>query len=498
MRPRLKIHAKLLKTLSNETKQTNRNEHVDGVTNSVQRGNLEKDLQEKFWELQKKQSSQKPFSQEFFTGANYYKGIDSEWNKFVDEIDSIHELTLYIHAERGQSISCHAWIFPCKIQIGGGFDKLIFTASTFKNEIVTTTGFVGKADFSCSTFTKGASFCGEFLEAIFTQTKFINSSITFFGVSFKSAARFPSCVFENCQVNFFVSVFLENVWFSLVKISGHTGFKFEGCEFRGRFDFSALGDSNSNSEITEISLAESEFLKTVLFRQQLSDNLKFIGVNGINFTGAIFREPLVIKLPNPKKSPDFSKSYLLDTKKLSINESWEVKEDEIEKDDESKFRFLKKYFAEQGNHFKEQEYFSYEMMARKELLRSKVFSWSEMKKDFYGWLKNLSEFVLFFAYKLTSNFGMSWIRPLICLLVSALLLQSYLEVPRQNYFSFFNEFFVLRIEGISFWEALLKTISPLSTVEEFKDSLPVKVHSSFNVLLIFLLGLGLRNKFKVK
>ena len=267
-------------------------------------------------------------------------------------------------------------------------------------------------------------------------------------------------------MNFFVSVFLENVWFSLVKISGHTGFKFEGCEFRGRFDFSALGDSNSNSEITEISLAESEFLKTVLFRQQLSDNLKFIGVNGINFTGAIFREPLVIKLPNPKKSPDFSKSYLLDTKKLSINESWEVKEDEIEKDDESKFRFLKKYFAEQGNHFKEQEYFSYEMMARKELLRSKVFSWSEMKKDFYGWLKNLSEFVLFFAYKLTSNFGMSCIRPLICLLVSALLLQSYLEVPRQNYFSFFNEFFVLRIEGISFWEALLKTISPLSTVEE--------------------------------
>ena len=125
---------------------------MDGVTNSVQRGNLEKDLQEKFWELQKKQSSQKPFSQEFFTGANYYKGIDSEWNKFVDEIDSIHELTLYIHAERGQSISCHAWIFPCKIQIGGGFDKLIFTASTFKNEIVTTTGFVGKADFSCSTF----------------------------------------------------------------------------------------------------------------------------------------------------------------------------------------------------------------------------------------------------------------------------------------------------------------------------------------------------------
>jgi hypothetical protein len=33
----LNVHVKLLKTLSSKTKQTNKNEHVDGVANSVQR-----------------------------------------------------------------------------------------------------------------------------------------------------------------------------------------------------------------------------------------------------------------------------------------------------------------------------------------------------------------------------------------------------------------------------------------------------------------------------
>ena len=511
--------------MSNETKPTNNNEHVDGVTNSVQQRELnisdheerakkkvqeklenQEKLRKKFWELQEKQSSKEPFLQEFFTGATYCEGIDSDWNNFVCGVDKSLELTLLIFSEdnkSGQKINCHKWVFPFAVEIRGIFGKIAFTESVFENGLSTTDSFEGGVNFSQSKFIKGASFNGKLLEeANFMYAEFFGYA-NFVGVDFESVARFELCTFVDCNMYFLESSFLKNTHFNSVDVRGKTNFRFEYCQFHGLFNFNTRHKPEEGSEITSISLVGSEFLKTAIFTQEKSGDFKPLVVGIIDAAGAIFREPLVIRFLNLKNPPDLSRAYFLDTKKLSLTEgSWEdngkIDERKVFSNDEPKFRFLKKYFAEQGNHFKEQEYFSYEMMARKELLRSKVFSWSEMKKDFYGWLKNLSEFVLFFAYKLTSNFGMSWIRPLICLLVSAFVMQQYIKEPVQNYFGFWNEFFVFRIEGISFWEALLKTISPLSTVEEFKDSLPVKVHSSFNVLLIFLLGLGLRNKFKVK
>jgi len=271
------------------------------------------------------------------------------------------------------------------------------------------------------------------------------------------------------EIDFFLAKFAKNVSILGVKFGKNAKLRFTRSTFSG--DHFELHSHEGSSPVKEIYL-----------------------------DGAVFYCPAVFDLKF-ESCPDFSKAHFLS--KVIINETWlnegeTIKDSEINDGDEAKFRFFKKYFAEQGNHFKELEYFSYEMSAHEKLLWSKIFSGSEIKKNFYVWLKNFSEFALFFAYKWMSNFGMSWIRPLICLLVSAFVMQQYIEIPVQNYFGSWNEFFVFRVEAISFKETLFKTISPLSTVEEFKDSLLAKVHSSFNVLFIFLLGLGLRNKFKVK
>ncbi len=380
---------------------------------------IEKELRQKFWELQKKQNSQKPFSQEFLTGATYHKGIDSDWNNFVNEVDKGQELTLFISSEDNQNeqkINCHNWTFPFAVEIRGNFNEIAFTSSIFKKGISTTTSFVGRTNFSQSKFTAGASFNGEFVEANFTYAEFTNY-VSFVGVNFHSVARFELCTFARCNVSFLQSSFLENAWFNYLDVRGKTNFRFEYCEFRGRFDFSNRHRPEDGSEITRISLDGSEFLKTVLFRQEKSNDFRSLIIGEMSFVGAIFREPLAIRFLNLRNPPNLSKSYLLDTKKLSVmSESWEINdgicEQKILSVDESKFRFLKKYFAEQGNHFKEQEYFAYEMMAHEKLLRARVFSFFEVKKNFRAWFKNLSELVLFFTYKLISNFGMSWARPL--------------------------------------------------------------------------------------
>jgi len=78
-RPRFKVHIKLLKTLSNKTKLTNKNEHVDGVTNSVQRPQSS--------ELSKedKQNLEQEIAEKFKLHANCIESWDSFVNKFYNE-----------------------------------------------------------------------------------------------------------------------------------------------------------------------------------------------------------------------------------------------------------------------------------------------------------------------------------------------------------------------------------------------------------------------------
>lgn len=396
---------------------------------------------------------------------------DEDWDKFVDKFflkqkenypkifktkKDLEVLNLTIDIADNGDIFFNEREFYFRVSFKG--DRLNFidlNKTKFLGKVaMTSKKFEGRTFFEETRFELGVEFCN----SNFTQ------NLTFIGSYFDD------------KVDFFMARFSKNVLFAGSKFGKNTKLLFNRSIFSGNY-FELHG---------------------------LKDNL----VKEIDLDGAVFHCPAVFNL-KLESCPDFSKAHFLN--KFYIEETWlkngeTIKNSLIKAGDEAKFRFFKKYFSNQGNHFKEQEYFSYEMNARQKSLlqelkicknKDMVYFWRHPRK-IINWLKTFLDFALFFAYKATSNFGMSWIRPCISLIISAFIMCLYLEVPAENYFSFFNEFFIFKNDNISFKEAVLKTISPLSVAQEFKHSLSIKFHCLINATLIFLFVLGLRNKFKIK
>lgn len=429
---------------------------MDGVTNSVQLGHTES------LELSKedKQNLEQEIAEKFKLHENSLENWNSFVNKFYNECktrypkifktkEDLKTLNLIIGiTDRGD-----IWINDFEFYFSVSFKKAVQIdfIDFYK------TKFFGKVDLTSKEF-RGRTF--------FQETSF-GSGVEFHNSAFVTDVTFAGTYLDG-EIDFFLAKFAKNVSILGVKFGKNTKLRFTRSTFSGdHFEIHSHEGSNPVKEI--------------------------------HLDGAVFHCPAVFDLKF-ESCPDFSKAHFLS--KVIINETWlnegqTIGDSEIKAEHENKFRFLKKYFSDQGNHFKEQEYFGYEMMARNKSLRAKVFSFLEIK-NFRSWFKNVSELVLFSAYKATSNFGMSWVRPLVWLSFSAVVMRYYVLVPAQNYFGFLNEFFVFRLEDISFKDAVIKTISPLSTAEEFKGNLIVKIHCLLNASLIFLLGLGLRNKFKIK
>jgi len=295
------------------------------------------------------------------------------------------------------------------------------------------------------------------------------------------------------------SIFDNEAVFLFMGTQADFSVNFFGDQFKGCFGF-RIGSCDSS--IKSLSILETVFYDVSMFDQDEylnKENTSRIG--SIELELSIFRDVLVFNFFNIDAVPDFSEAGFIDNKKLSFRESWKINEDAIGADlerifrnDEPKFRFLKKYFAEQGNHFKEREYFSYEMRAaEKRRLRKLQFSNPKTKifaKDLrvigltiFKWAQDYLELILFKIYKWTSGYGASIFLPSFWLLASCAIVNLSFLVPLGS--------------------ALELTIAPISRSESvkeiFKDTEPVlTVLSLINVALIFLFGLGLRNKFKIK
>ncbi len=380
-----------------------------------------------------------------------------EWNEFVKQYqpDSILRISAFQIPRISCFFSSGGWKFPFKVKLSGKFEYVNFDNSQFEKEF--------------------DSSWAEFSECTFRSTIFYERGNFNFS-KFSKKACFDGAVFK------------KDAHFFYAKVSGEMTFC--GAKFDGEAVFAEIefGKDLENILLMDgAKFGETVYLINFSYQsKKYEGSLKSFSLDRVNFNA-----PTTIDL-KLEKCPDFSKCHFL--KKVVIEESWQIDEQKIDSEDEPKFRFLKKYFAEQGNHFKEQEYFSHEMSARKELL-SRRFKENKLS---CAWFKNLSELALFFVYKWTSNFGMSWVRPFIGLCFSAFIMWFYIKVPTENHFGFFNEFSVFRFESISFKDAILKTALPLSTAREFKNSLLVNLHCLINLSLIFLLGLALRNKFKIK
>lgn len=284
------------------------------------------------------------------------------------------------------------------------------------------------------------------------------------------------------------SIFKKGTVLSIHESSGVETIKFTKCNFS---DSLKLSIHNNFTSFKLLSFCDSKFYDDVVIEHsmiEMDEDLISGGsiIRELKFDRCFLKNILNLSLNNIG-SLSIVESYI-DYKKFFCSGYSLTEPTKVFKDDEPKFRFLKKYFAEQGNHFKEQQYFAYEMIAREESLRSNIFSFDKVKEDFYGWLKSLSDFFIFFAYKWTSNFGMSWVRPVVYLVFS---------------FYWFGSLF----EKVGLESPLIKSfvrtfniISPLSSDVERFPLLAVflTVQSLLNAGLIFLFGLGLRNKFKVK
>ena len=249
----------------------------------------------------------------------------------------------------------------------------------------------------------------------------------------------------------------------------------------------------------------------------------------------IFEAPVLIDLPF-ENCPDFSKCRFLKT--VIIEETWTTKniENEFEavktgaaykfEKMENKFRFFKTYFAGVGNHFKEIEYFKYEMHAKQARLKnatlaptspeplksnwfkhfpSKVIAWfkclpSKVKtwfrhlpSKFIAWFKCLSsaEYLLFALYKWSSDYGTS---------------------PARSFYRLFGFFLIVvgvsclvcdETVGVVFADNLKRTLLPFNSLKDFSycgwaRNLFLTFQVFLNTILIFLIALGLRSKFRIK
>jgi hypothetical protein len=381
--------------------------------------------------------------------------------------------------------------FKSSVYLADQFKSFAFSKVQFEGEFKFDSNFVNKVISGKGKREDDADFYLSFNECVFYKVQIFNN---YFG--------------SKGHINFLKSVFKEDADFSNSKLSNRIGFdrvKFERNAYFQEIRFSnpsflnCFDDESEKTLTNKLSFKNSLFKGFASFTQEKNNDSKV----EICLDEAVFEGPVIFNL-NFLECPDFSKAHFLSH--VQIEETWQIDSKRIQSSDEPKFRFLKKYFAEQGNHFKEQEYFSYELMARQKMLVSQVVAqlgfFKILKNSFnslingfetiivpaFEGLKSFSDLVLFSLYKLLSNFGMSVFRPLFAIVFSVCYF-GYLfdNVGIQNpYVKSFSRTFSLIMpmsEDCQRWPVLLVFLT---------------VQSLVNAALLFLLFLGIRNKFKIK
>lgn len=455
------------------------------------------------------------------------KNKAKEWKKFnldfaKQNFDDIKKLTLKIDAEylRKQlgsaSIICHeGWSFDFRISLFGEFDSISFSETVFNDNCWIGAVFKGSVRFDNVTFFDLAMF----YESVFENT------VSFHKVIFNSEASFARAEFNS-------EVFFE------LESSDLLGFRkdrknykkqsilFEGAEFVKRADFelknlnvynlsfesavflSVFTLQIENSTIDCLNLSSCMFSQMTRFVPFYHESSYNSVVKNIELDYATFKDSAVFEL-NFESCPDFSKCYFFEMH--FVKETWpEINDQKIKPQDREKFLFFKRYFAATKNHLRENQYFSYEMRAREKGLehdlgcrfRGKTFrnlvcmlckiSSKKFRKILVARCRILTrkyfELFLFKCYKWLSSYGSSIERPMLALFFSFL------------YFGYYFE-----INGVTapYENSFIRTLNPLyDSGQGFRELLNLQVTIAFqslcNATLLFLIFLGIRNKFRIR
>ncbi len=422
------------------------------------------------------------------------KNTGEEWNNFIKESDLIESLSQVGFYIQRQNVRCKKWNFTFKIELGEENNSADFSNAIFKNSLSWFGWLRGfheenllqdrKIICNFTSFEEGIILGGSYKVASFNRAKFLDGWADFsdglgnYATRFLNSAEFYGAQF-GCPAYFSEVIFEGDAFFSGAKFKNSQPVNFRNSTFKKRAMFDGV-----EFDGTILTLDGSQFEGIAHFSQKKKVVVDGPYVGGgvkISADYAIFESPALFDL-NFSECPDFSKTRFL--KGVIIEDSWPTIDDsEIKSDDEGKFRFLKNYFAGIGNHFKEQQYFSYEMKAvecrKKERRPKKLFS------------KERWELRLFRYYKIHSNYGLSITRPLKGMSISLM----------------FGFIFCLGLDcdpSHSFAVSFKRTFFPLSDAllycvdKQALATFVLAVQSILNSILLFLLLLGIRNKFKIK
>ena len=337
----------------------------------------------------------------------------------------------------------------------GNFNRVDFSNTTFYGDIEIRGAKLNKADFS--------------------ETKFV-SNACFANSSFDSTAVFTNAFF-NQKADFSSATFASGADFSKIRFGENGSLDLSRAMFAGI---------------------------STRFTKENSDGLLCEGLHRFNSNQTIFETPVVFDL-NFKHCPDFSECYFL--KKFFIKENWpSILDSEIKSEDEEKFRFLKTYFASTGDHFNEQKYFSYEMKAVEQRKKREIEENKENKKTNFLTKfinKKYWELWLFKLYKIHSDYGMSVSKPLKGLI-------SFFAIFGTTFFIFFpnqvtpKDVTTIEKFGFSLANSFIGTLFPLANLKILSNSSSagmifiIGLQAILSIALLFLLALGIRNKFKIK
>ena len=349
--------------------------------------------------------------------------------------------------------SFRGYFFPCFTS---------FSGAVFKD---TTVGF------NRSIFKEGVSFDG---------AKFLNSPANFHGMIVQNGDFYFNHVHvERCVANFFKSQFLGDI---------------------AEFDFMVLKKAGFSAN--EVKVTGHLFIKNTRF--PCVANFRRLSVGGAcdlskntfnkvpDFTSSIFDRP-----------PDVSGVDVLAFKGVNILELWSWPCWKSDKDEGTKFRKLKAMALAANDHEKDGEFFAYEMLAKR-------------GHD----AANKGRFALFinWVYFILSNYGQSYRRPLFFSGISycgftfcyALKARTLLEVAEsfdfalgysfRNVFPFLGSLFGAVFhpkEHKSRFEEIFEKLAPQRELVDWLVTVGF-VQNAIGAVLLFLLLLGLRNKFRLK
>lgn len=446
-----------------------------------------------------------------------------EWEKFNLDFASQNEADLrkitlkidanYLKEQLGEAkIECHdGWRFNFKFSLFGEFDSVSFSEVIFNEYFWVGAVFNNIVRFDNVTFLGLVSFYETVFDEYvsFRRVKF-DAGVSFFRSEFNETATFDiegngqqqdKKYYEKQTLSFEGSEFAQRAAFELKDLDICT-FSLDGCAFRGSFKF-----QTDNSAIHLLDLDRTLFVGVTRFIPYMRNRDKKT-VRNIRLDYTTFRGSTIFEICFDK-CPDFSKSYQF--KKFFIKETWPLIDyKNIRPEDRNKFIFLKRHFAVAKNHIRENRYFGYEMQAREKGLERDLsckFKGKFFRKFIYLLCRiatkkvrrilvarcsimsrKYCELFLFKAYKWLSGYGSSVERPIVGLIASFL------------YFGFYYDMNFIKNP---YEKSFVRTLNPLydsgqgfSKLLDFQ--IAVAMQSFVSMVLLFLIFLGVRNRFKIR